>query len=416
MPRVKDAKLADEGGKKIAWAEAHMPVLMRIREEFSKSKPFRGLTIACCLHVTKETGVLARTLKAGGARVALCGSNPLSTQDDIAAALAGEGIDVFAWRGLSNEEYYWCVDQVLDLKPAITMDDGGDLVATIHSKRKELLPGVIAGTEETTTGVIRFRAMEKDKVLKYPLIAVNDARSKNMFDNYYGTGQSSVHGIIRATNILMPGKKVVVSGYGHCGEGVASMARGMGAHVIVTEVDPVNALKAHYDGHQVMSMNEAAPLGDVFITVTGCKQVIGREHFRRMKPGAILANAGHFDIEIDVKGLRGMAKSIVKIRDCIEEIALEDGRKLYLLGEGRLVNLACGEGHPSEVMDQSFSLQALCAEFIARNRGKLDVRVYSVPKEIDMKVAGLKLESLNVKTDSLTSEQKSYLTGWEEGT
>jgi len=414
MHKVKDINLAEQGNLKIEWAEQRMPVLMGIRKEFENAKPLEGIRIGCCLHVTKETAVLVKTLKAGGADVALCGSNPLSTQDDIAAALAKQGIKVFAWRGLNNEEYYECINNVLEIKPQITMDDGGDLITTIHSKRRDLIKDVIAGTEETTTGVIRFRAMEKDNELKYPVIAVNDAESKNMFDNYYGTGESALHGIIRATNILLPGKNVVVSGYGHCGQGVANMAKAMGAHTIVTEVDPVNALKAYYDGHDVMTMDEAAGVGDVFITVTGCKDVIREGHFRKMKSGAILSNAGHFDVEIDVKSLKRIAKSVRKIRDCAEEIMLEDGKKLYLLGEGRLVNLACGEGHPSEVMDQSFSLQALCAEYISKN--KLDVRVHKVPKPIDMKVAKLKLKSLGVEIDELTREQKAYLSGWKEGT
>jgi len=414
MHKVKDINLAEQGNLKIEWAEQRMPVLMGIRKEFENAKPLEGIRIGCCLHVTKETAVLVKTLKAGGADVALCGSNPLSTQDDIAAALAKQGIKVFARRGVNNEEYYECIDNVLEIKPQITMDDGGDLIATIHSKRRDLIKDVIAGTEETTTGVIRFRAMEKDNELKYPVIAVNDAESKNMFDNYYGTGESALHGIIRATNILLPGKNVVVSGYGHCGQGVANMAKAMGAHTIVTEVDPVNALKAYYDGHDVMTMDEAAGIGDVFITVTGCKDVIREGHFRKMKSGAILSNAGHFDVEIDVKSLKRIAKSVRKIRDCAEEIMLEDGKKLYLLGQGRLVNLACGEGHPSEVMDQSFSLQALCAEYISKN--ELDVKVHKVPKMIDMKVAKLKLKSLGVEIDELTREQKAYLSGWKEGT
>jgi adenosylhomocysteinase len=416
MSKVKDVGLAGEGRMKIRWAEDHMPVLMGIRKRFGKEKPLRGLTIACCLHVTKETAVLAETLKAGGASVFLCGSNPLSTQDDVSAALAKDGINVFAWRGVNNEEYYWCLDQVLDSKPNVTMDDGGDLVARVVSRRTDLLQNIIAGTEETTTGVIRFRAMEKDGVLKYPIIAVNDAQCKNMFDNYYGTGESSLHAIIRATNILMPGKNVVVSGYGHCGEGVATMAKGMGAHTIITEVDPVKALKAYYDGHKVMPMDEAARIGDVFVTVTGCKSVIREKHIGSMKSGAVMSNAGHFDVEIDVKGLRKIAKSAKKIKDCVEEVVLKNGRKIFLLGEGRLVNLACAEGHPSEVMDNSFCLQALSAEYIAENRGKLETKVYVVPKEIDMTVAKLKLESLGVEIDGLSKEQESYLSGWQEGT
>ncbi len=416
MSKVKDSGLAGEGGLKILWAEDHMPVLMGIRKRFEKEKPLKGLTIAACLHVTKETAVLMKTLKAGGAEVFLCGSNPLSTQDDVSAALAKDGINVFAWRGINNDDYYWCLDQVLDSKPNITMDDGGDLVTRIITKRTDLLRNIIAGTEETTTGVIRFRAMEKDGVLKYPIIAVNDAQCKNMFDNYYGTGESALHAIIRATNILMPGKHVVVAGYGHCGEGVAMMAKGMGAHTIITEVDPVKALKAYYDGHNVMPMDEAAKIGDIFITVTGCKDVIISRHFESMKSGAILSNAGHFDVEVDGKGLKRMAKSVKVIKDCVEDAMLKNGRKLFLLGEGRLVNLVCSEGHSSEIMDNSFALQALSAEYIVKNRGKLQAKVYIVPSDIDMTVAKLKLQSLGIKIDVLTKEQEAYLAGWKEGT
>lgn len=416
MSKVKDPKLAEQGRINLEWAESHMPVLMLVRKEFEKAKPLKGVTVACCLHVTKETGVLARTLKAGGAKVGLCASNPLSTQDDVAAALAEEGIETYAWRGLSNKDYYWCLNKVLDMKPQITMDDGGDLITTIHSERKELLKTTIAGTEETTTGVIRFKAMEKDRALKYPVISVNDARSKNMFDNYYGTGESTLHGILRATNILLPGKNFVVSGYGQCGRGVANMAKGLGAHTIVTEVDPVNALAAYYDGHSVMSMDEAAAVGDVFVTVTGCKHVIREEHFKKMKSGAIISNAGHFDIEIDVKKLRKIAKSSRETRQNVEEFTLSDGRKLFLLGQGRLVNLACAEGHPSEVMDQSFSLQALAAKHTIENKGKLEPKIYNIPKEVDDNVARLKLRALGVSVDALTPEQEKYLSSWEEGT
>jgi adenosylhomocysteinase len=415
MSKVKDIKLAKQGRYNIEWAEDHMPVLMLIKKDFEKRKPFKGIKIACCLHVTKETAVLAKVLKAGGAQVFVTGSNPLSTQDDIAAALVSDGIETFAWRG-NDKEYYWCVDQVLKPKPNITMDDGGDLITTIHTKRKELLRSVIAGTEETTTGVHRFRAMERDKVLRYPVVAVNDARSKNMFDNYYGTGESALHGVLRATNILLPGKTVVVVGYGHCGEGVANMSKGLGAHVVVCEVDPVKSLQAYYDGHAVMSMNQAAKIGDVFITVTGCKDTITKEHFNMMKSGAILSNAGHFDVEIDVKALRKMAKSIKIIRDNVEEITLASGKKLYLLGEGRLVNLACAEGHPSEVMDLSFSLQALSVEYVLKNKGKLKPIVYNVPKQVDDNVAMFKIKSLGISIDDLSKQQKAYLSGWEEGT
>ena len=412
MSSVKDASLAGEGKKKIAWAESRMPVLMKIQADFQKALPFKGLRIGACLHVTKETAVLMKTLKAGGATVALCGSNPLSTQDDVAAALAAQGIEVFASHGIDNEGYYRNLNAVLDTKPNITMDDGADLITEIHSKRKELLGVVKGGTEETTTGVIRFRAMHNEGKLKFPVIAVNDARSKNMFDNYYGTGQSSLDGIIRSTNILLAGKTLVVAGYGHCGSGVAAMAKGMGAHVIVTEVDPVKALAAYYDGHGVMAMDDASTLGDVFVTVTGCKEVITERHLRSMKDGAIICNAGHFDVEIDVKKLREIAPAKT-LKNGLEEFMI-NGKRIYLLGEGRLVNLACAEGHPSEVMDQSFSLQALAAKYI--NETRLEPGVHRIPKDMDDMVAVMKLCALGVKIDSLTAEQEKYLSSWNEGT
>lgn len=414
--KIKDISLAEQGRLKIEWAEKHMPVLMKIREEFEATKPFEGIIIGACLHITKETAVLVKTLKAGGAVVALCGSNPLSTQDDITAALVKEGISVFGWRGVSNEEYYWCLNQVLDFKPNITIDDGGDLITTIHSKRPELFDDIWGGQEETTTGVIRFRAMERDGALKYPVIAVNDTPTKRLFDNYYGTGQSSIDGILRATNILLSGKTFVVCGYGQCGKGVAIRAKGMGSNVIVVEVDPVKALQATMDGYKAMNMEEAAKIGDVFLTVAGNKNVIRGGHMKLMKDGAILANAGHFNVEISIPELEKLSKRKKKIKENVEEYELEDGRKIYLLAEGRLVNLAAAEGHPSEVMDMSFSNQALCCEWIVKNREKLQAKVYDVPKEIDDKVATMKLESMGIDIENLTAEQKGYLESWKEGT
>jgi len=416
MSKVKDPSLAKEGKKKITWAEDHMPVLMKIREEFRKDKPLKGLTVAACLHVTKETAVLMRTLKDGGAVVGLCGSNPLSTQDDIAAALADEGINIFAWRGVSNDEYYWCVDQVLNLNPNITMDDGGDLVATIHSKRTGLLKNIIGGTEETTTGVIRFRSMEKDKALKYPIISVNDAYTKHLFDNRYGTGQSTIDGIMRSTSILLTGKNFVVGGYGWCGRGIATRARGMGSNVIVTEVDPIRALEAYMDGFRVMSMSEAAKIGDIFVTASGDKDLIRKEHMEKMKSGAILANSGHFNVEINIKDLESMSSSKSTVKPNVEEYKLRSGKKLYLLGEGRLVNLAAAEGHPAEVMQMSFSNQALCAKYLKENKGKLENRVYNVPKDIDIRIANLALKAAGIEIDTLSPEQKKYLESWQEGT
>ncbi len=416
MGRVKDKKLSKAGEMKIRWAEDHMPVLMSIRKRFEREKPLKGVKIACCLHVTKETAVLVKTLKAGGAKVALSGSNPLSTQDDVAAALAKSGINVFAWRGVNKKDYYWCIDRVLDTKPHITMDDGGDLVTRIHSKRKDLLKYVIAGTEETTTGVIRFRAMEKDSVLKYPIIAVNDAFTKYLFDNRYGTGQSTIDGILRSTSVLLAGKNFVVVGYGWCGRGIAMRARGMGANVIVAEVDPLRALEAVMDGFRVMPMPEASKVGDIFVSATGDKDVITGQHIRNMKSGVIIANAGHFNVEINIPDLKKLSKSRKVIRENVEEYTLRNGRKVYLLGEGRLINLAAAEGHPSEVMDMSFANQALCAEYIVKNKGGLEPKVYRVPEEIDRKVAKLKLESMGVRIDRLTKEQKKYLSEWREGT
>ena len=414
--KVKDISLAEKGKLQIEWAEKQMPVLMKIREEFKKKKPFEGLTICAALHVTKETAVLMKALKAGGAKVALAAANPLSTQDEVAAALAEEGIHVFAWAGETKDEYYWCINKVLDFEPDITLDDGGDLVSTIHSKRQELLEKVKWGQEETTTGVIRLRAMEKKGTLKYPVVAVNDTPVKRLFDNYYGTAQSTLDGIMRATNIMIAGKTFVVCGYGHCGSGLANKARGMGANVIVVEVDPIKALRAVMDGFRVMPMREAAKVGDVFVTVTGDKDVIRKEHFELMKDGAILANAGHFNVEISIPDLESISKSKRTIRKNVEEYTLKDGRKLYLLAQGRIVNLVAAEGHPSSVMDQSFSIHALCCEHFLKIHDKLEPKVYNVPEEIDRRVAELKLQSMGVEIEKLTEEQKAYLESWELGT
>ncbi len=414
---VKDLSLAEKGKLRIEWAGMHMPVLRLIRERFAKEKPLEGMRISACLHVTTETANLMLTLKAGGASLALCASNPLSTQDDVAACLVKEyGIPVFAIKGEDKDTYYEHVNRALDLRPHITLDDGGDLVSTIHSSRQELLEEIIAGTEETTTGVIRFKSMEREGVLKYPIIAVNDAKTKHLFDNRYGTGQSTLDGILRATNVLLAGKTFVVAGYGWCGKGVAKRAQGMGANVVVTEVDPLKALEAVMDGYRVMPMREAAKVGDIFVTVTGDINVIRGEHFKLMKDGAILANSGHFNVEIDIPALEKLAKHKRRIRDYVDEYTLEDGRRLYLLGEGRLINLAAAEGHPASVMDMSFANQALCAEYIARHGSELEPRVYPVPEHIDREVARLKLESMGVEIDSLTEEQEEYLRSWEMGT
>jgi len=413
--KVKDASLAPEGRLQIEWASKHMPVLAQIKNRFAKEKPLMGLMLAACLHVTKETGFLVETFLAGGANVALCGSNPLSTQDNVAAALAREGTRVYAWRVQTTDEYYWCVEKVLDTKPTITLDDGADLVGTLHSKRAELLQGVKGGTEETTTGVLRLRAMEKDGALKYPIIAVNDAYTKYLFDNRYGTGQSTLDGILRATNVLFAGKNFVVCGYGWCGRGIALRAQGMGANVIVTEVNPTRALEAAMNGLRVMPMAEAAVVGDVFVTATGDTSVIRKEHMLRMKDGALLANSGHFNVEVNPKYLEELATSKRNIRPNLDEYTLKDGRRLYLLAEGRLVNLAAAEGHPSEVMDMSFANQALCVEHLAKAE-RMEPKVYPVPKEIDEKVARLKLDAMEIRIDELTEEQKTYLTTWESGT
>ncbi|MFW6107501.1 MAG: adenosylhomocysteinase [bacterium] len=414
---IKDPKLADQGRDRIEWADEHMPVLALIRQRFAKEKPLEGVTLGACLHVTTETANLMRTLKAGGARLALCASNPLSTQDDTAAALVRHyGVPVFAIRGEDNETYYDHVHAVLDHKPVISMDDGCDVVSTIHSKRKELIPGMLGGSEETTTGVIRLRAMEEQGVLAYPMIAVNDADTKHLFDNRYGTGQSTIDGVVRATNILLAGKAVVVAGYGWCARGVATRARGMGANVIVTEVDPLRALEAVMDGYRVMPMAQAARIGDVFITLTGDTTVITARHFEKMKDGAIVANSGHFDVEIDIPALKKLAKSVKTIRRSVQQFTLDDGRRINLLAEGRLVNLAAAEGHPPAVMDMSFANQALAAEHIVKNHEKLENKVYGVPTKLDKEVARLKLKSMGVKIDKLTKEQREYLASWHLGT
>ncbi|MGA2386011.1 MAG: adenosylhomocysteinase [Candidatus Bathyarchaeia archaeon] len=413
--QVKDKTLAPQGRLQIEWASRHMPVLNLIKSRFEKEKPLKGLTLGACLHVTKETAVLAQALTAGGAKVALCGSNPLSTQDDVAAALAESGVHVFAWRGQNTEEYYRCIDNALDYNPTITLDDGADLVGTLHSKRQAQLKNVKGGTEETTTGVIRLRAMEKDGSLKYPIVAVNDAYTKYLFDNRYGTGQSTMDGILRATSVLIAGKNFVVGGYGWCSRGIAMRAQGMGANVIVTEVQPTRALEAAMNGLRVMPMSEAAALGDIFVTATGDLHVIRKEHMQKMKDGAIMCNSGHFNVEISIPDLESLSTGKRTIRPNMEEYTLKDGRKLYLLAEGRLVNLAAAEGHPSEVMDMSFANQALCSEYIAKSE-KLKAKVFTVPKEIDEMVAELKLKAMGVDIDQLTAEQKKYLSTWEMGT
>jgi adenosylhomocysteinase len=413
--KVKDLELVDKGIYLMRWAEDHMPVLMGIRKLFTKGKPLKGAQIVACLHVTKETGVLVRTLLAGGAKVALTASNPLSTQDEVAAALVKDGANVFAWKGQTKEEYYDCIQRALSYKPTITMDDGADVVTELHSGKGDI-SRVIGGTEETTTGVVRLTSMAEKGVLKYPIIAVNNAETKWDFDNVYGTGQSTIDGILRATNVLLAGKRFVIAGYGHCGRGLANRARGMGAHVIITEVDPMKALKAVMDGFEVMPMGKAAEIGDIFVTATGNKSVIGGEHYKRMGTGAILANTGHFNVEIDIKALEEMAKQKLKIRDFVDEYILKDGRKLYLLADGRLVNLAAAEGHPSEVMDMSFANQALAVEYLLKNSKRLKAKVYNVPKEIDFSIAKLKLDVMGIKIDTMTKEQERYVKGWSEGT
>jgi adenosylhomocysteinase len=414
---IKNIDFADLGKKRIDWANQAMKVLQIIRKEFIKNQPLRGIRVSACLHVTAETANLAICLRDGGADVVLCASNPLSTQDDVAASLVRDhGIAVFAIKGEDNDTYYSHIIAALDHKPHITMDDGADLVTVLHTKRQDAASSVIGGTEETTTGVIRLRAMAKEGVLRYPIIAVNDADTKHLFDNRYGTGQSTIDGIIRSTNFLLAGSKFVISGYGWCGRGLASRARGAGAEVIITEVDPTKALEAVMDGFRVMSMLEAAKLGDVFCTVTGNKNVVTREHFEVMKDGAIIANSGHFNVEIDIPALERMASSKRTTRNFVEEYSLRDGRKINLLGEGRLINLAAAEGHPPSVMDMSFADQALSVEYMVKNHKTLEKMVYKVPEELDKRVARLKLESMGIKIDRLTPEQEEYLAGWSEGT
>jgi adenosylhomocysteinase len=414
---VKNLELADQGKKRIEWANQSMPVLQIVRKEFIKNQPLAGLRIAACLHVTTETANLAITLRDGGAEVTLCASNPLSTQDDVAASLVRDySIPVFAIKGEDNETYYQHILAALDSRPQITMDDGADLVTTALTKRPDAAEGIFGGTEETTTGVIRLRAMAAEGVLRYPIIAVNDADTKHMFDNRYGTGQSTIDGVIRATNVLIAGSKFVIAGYGWCGRGLASRAKGMGADVIVTEIDPTRALEAVMDGYRVMSMVEAARIGDIFVTVTGNKNVIGRDHFEVMKNGAIVANSGHFNVEVDIPALEKLASSKRTIREFVVEYALKDGRRVNLLGEGRLINLAAAEGHPASVMDMSFANQALSVEYLVKNHEKMEKKVYPVPEELDKRVARLKLESMGVKIDRLSPEQEEYLASWSEGT
>ncbi len=413
---IKDKNLAESGRLRMEWAAQSMPVLGLIQRRFEKEKPLKGLRLGACLHVTTETANLVVALKAGGAHVALCASNPLSTQDDVAAALASQDIPVFAIKGEDTATYYRHIDAVLDNKPQVTMDDGADLVTALHQKRKNQIATVIGGTEETTTGVIRLRSMEKNKVLSYPIVAVNEAMTKHLFDNRYGTGQSTVDGILRATNRLLAGSTFVVSGYGWCGRGLAMRAHGMGARVIVTEIDPLKALEALMDGYTVLPMEEAAPIGDFFVTVTGNKSVLRWEHFSRMKDGAIVANSGHFNVEIDIPALESHASSKRTIREHLVEYRMPDNRRINLLGEGRLINLASAEGHPSSVMDMSFANQALSAEYIFKNAARLEKRVYAVPEEIDHEIARLKLNGMGISIDRLTAEQEKYLSSWDEGT
>ena len=414
---IKDKKLAKQGKLRIEWAAKNMPVVKIIEKRFKKEKPLKGVRVGACLHVTTETASLMLALKAGGARVELCASNPLSTQDDVAASLVHDyGVPVFAIKGESNSTYYSHINSVLDIKPHVTMDDGADLVSTIHSDRKKLIDTILGGTEETTTGVIRLRSLEEKKLLKFPIIAVNDAETKYLFDNRYGTGQSTIDGVLRATNHLLAGSTVVIAGYGWCGRGVAMRARGMGARVIVTEINPFRSLEAVMDGFSVMTMGEAVRHGDIFITLTGNINVIRREHFLRMKEGAVVANSGHFNVEIDIPALKKMSKSSRDVRHCVREYTLKNGKKIALLGEGRLINLASAEGHPSIVMDMSFANQSLSCEYVVKNHKKLENKVYKVPEKIDKRIAELKLRSMNIRIDKLTKEQKIYLNSWDMGT
>jgi len=412
---VKDMNLAEQGMKNLRLAEMQMGALLKIRDKFAKEKPFDGVRIGLALHVTKETGILVRTLVAGGAQVAITGCNPLSTQDDVSAALAKEGVHIWAYKGETKEDYYRYLTNVINFKPHITIDDGCDLVSEIHSKHPELIPELIAGCEETTTGIIRLHAMVKDNALKYPIIAVNDNKTKHLLDNYYGTAQSTIDGIVRATNVLIAGTTFVVVGYGSCGKGVAKGAKGMGANVIVCEVDAFRALQATYDGFKVMKMEEAAKVGDIFLTVTGNKHVIRVEHMKAMKDGAMIANSGHFDCEIDVDGLKQASSAVEKIRPFMDQFTLE-GKRIFVLGEGRLINLAAAEGHPSAVMSTSFCGQALACEYAVKNKGKMKPEVIQLPEKIDDEISRLQLDALNVEFDEMTDEQKKYMSSWQEGT
>ena len=414
---IKDIALADNGLLRIEWARGSMPVLAMIEERFEKERPLRGIRVSACLHVTSETANLARALKAGGAEVRICASNPLSTQDDVAAALVRHfEVPVFAIKGEDKETYYRHIASAIVHRPQITMDDGADTISVLHADRKDLLPTVIAGTEETTTGVIRLRSMERDGILGYPIIAVNDADTKHLFDNRYGTGQSTIDGILRATNLLLAGKRVVVCGYGWCGRGVAMRARGMGANVIVTEADSLKALEAVMDGYSVMPLTDAARIGELFVTVTGNLHVIREEHFQLMKDGTVVCNSGHFNVEVDLEALGGLAKGRRMVREFVEEYTMQDGRRINVLGEGRLINLVSAEGHPASVMDMSFANQALSAEYAVKHRATLEKRVYRVPKEIDVQIAALKLASMGIRIDELTAEQRRYLDSWNLGT
>ncbi|MBC63871.1 MAG: adenosylhomocysteinase [Chloroflexi bacterium] len=413
---IKDINLAKKGYLRAEWAEREMPVLRKIKDRFDKEKPLKGIKLAGCLHITAETANLAMTLQAGGAELTLCASNPLSTQDDIAAHLVENGIPIFAIKGEDSKTYYDHMSATVDTAPNITMDDGADVVAMLHSDKRHLLDNVIGGMEETTTGVIRLKALSNEKKLMYPVVAVNDSQTKHMFDNRYGTGQSTLDGIIRATNILITGKTVVTIGYGWCGKGFAMRAKGMGAHTVVCEVDPVKALEAVMDGHQVMSMNEASTIGDIFLTVTGGMNAVDKHHFDKMKDGSIVANSGHFNVEINIDSLEKMSESKRQIREYVEEYTVEDGRKIFILGEGRLINLSAAEGHPPSVMDMSFANQALAGEYIVKNHKTLSPEVYTLPNDVDSEIARLKLNAMNMSFDTLTAEQDKYLNSWELGT
>lgn len=410
---IRDISLAESGRQKIGWAKKHMPILSGLEEELKQTRPFKGVKISLSVHLEAKTAYLSKVLAAGGAEMSVTGSNPLSTQDDVAAALAADGLGVFAWYASTPEEYEKHIEMTLEHGPNIIIDDGGDLISALHTKLTHLIPQVWGGCEETTTGIIRLKAMERDGALRVPMMAVNDAMCKHLFDNRYGTGQSVWDGINRTTNLIVAGKNVVVAGYGWCGKGVAMRAKGLGAKVIITEVNPVKAIEAVMDGFRVMAMDEAAPLGDIFITVTGCDRVIHKEHFQKMRDGAILCNAGHFNVEVCIPELKALSKDIREYRKNIMGYTMPDGRTLYLLGEGRLVNLACGDGHPAEIMDMSFAVQAMSALYILENRGKLEPKVFNIPESIDHKIAIKKLESLGIKIDALTDEQKKYLGSWK---